>query len=220
VPAARIHLLGNGVDLARFDPAGVDGATRATVRDEMGAGDGDVVCGVVGRLVWEKGYREVLEAAAALRERAPNVRVVIVGPEDPDKADGVRPSDLRGVTWLGHRDDMAAVYGAMDVYVLASYREGFPRSAMEAAAMGLPVIATDIRGCRQVVDDGVTGRLVPPRDAAALTEAVATVAGDAALRERMGAAARVKATREFDQQRVIDLTLGVYADLLATHGRR
>ena len=66
-----------------------------------------------------------------------------------------------GVAFLGLRDDVEALYTAMDIYVLASHREGFPRSAMEAAAMGLPVVATDIRGCRQVVDDGRTGRLVP-----------------------------------------------------------
>jgi glycosyltransferase involved in cell wall biosynthesis len=103
----------------------------------------------------------------------------------------------------------------MDLYVLASHREGFPRSAMEAAAMGLPVVATDIRGCRQVVEDGRTGRLVPVGDVGALVDAIATVATDAVLRRRMGECARVKAAREFDQQRVIDTTLATYERLLA-----
>jgi ribosomal protein S18 acetylase RimI-like enzyme len=105
----------------------------------------------------------------------------------------------------------------MDVYVLASYREGFPRSAMEAAAMGLPVVATDIRGCREVVDDGETGLLVAPRDAAALADAIATLARDAGRRRSMGEAAVKKAQRDFDQRRVIDTTLDVYDELL---GRR
>ena len=90
---------------------------------------------------------------------------------------------------------MEACYAAFDLYVLASYREGFPRSAMEAAAMGLPVVATNIRGCRQVVDDGRTGRLVPVRDAAAIADAVVEIASDDELRHKMGLAAREKAHR-------------------------
>jgi glycosyltransferase involved in cell wall biosynthesis len=100
------------------------------------------------------------------------------------------------------------------VYVLASYREGWPRSAMEAAAMRLPVVVTDIRGCRQVVDQATTGFLVPVRDADAMARAVADLASDPGLRTDMGAAARKKAEREFDDRRVIDTTLDVYAHLL------
>jgi glycosyltransferase involved in cell wall biosynthesis len=112
------------------------------------------------------------------------------------------------------RRDVERLYAGMDLYVLASHREGFPRSAMEAAAMGLPVVATDIRGCRQVVDDGITGALVAPRDPAALTAALEQLAGDRELRARMGRAAREKAERDFDQQRVIDTTLELYERLL------
>ena len=124
-----------------------------------------------------------------------------------------------GVRFLGLRRDMEALYAAMDLYVLASYREGFPRSAMEAAAMGLPAVATAIRGCRQVVQEGATGLLVPPRDAVALTRAVATLAGDPALRLRMGEAARAKAVAEFDQQQVIERTLATYERLLKGRGK-
>jgi glycosyltransferase involved in cell wall biosynthesis len=218
VPERKVHLLGNGVDLARFDPDRAGGA-RAATRAALGVGDDEVLCGVVGRLVWQKGYREVFEAAARLRELAPQVRVVVIGPSDDEKADAVTDADLArarrdgGVTFLGLRDDVETLYVAMDVFVLASYREGFPRAAMEAAAMGCPVVATDVRGCRQVVDDGVTGALVPVRDAAALASAVESLAADPKRRRRMGAAASDKARREFDQQRVIDLTLDVYARL-------
>lgn len=219
VARSKLHLLGNGIDLDRFDPEKVDDVRRADVRREMGVDADAVVCGVVGRLVWEKGYREVFDAAARLRTLAPAVRVVVVGPSDLDKHDGLREADLaeareHGVVFLGLRSDMEAVYAAMDVYVLASYREGFPRSAMEAAAMGLPVVATDVRGCRQVVDDGQTGRLVPVRDAEAIAGAVAALAGDAGLRSTMGRAGLDKARREFDQRRVITLTLDVYTRLL------
>jgi len=220
VPRSKLHLLGNGIDLARFDPSRVSPDRTAQLRAEMGAGPDDVVCGLVGRLVWEKGYREVFAAAARLRVTAPQVRVVVVGPHDSDKPDAITDADLDrarrdGVTFLGLRHDVEALYAAMDLYVLASHREGFPRSAMEAAAMGVPVVATRIRGCRQVVDDGRTGRLVPVRDATALADAIADLAADAGLRLTLGEAARAKAQREFDQQCVIDTTLAVYERLLA-----
>ena len=220
VPRSKLHLLGNGIDLARFDPSRVSPDRTAQLRAEIGAGPDDVVCGLVGRLVWEKGYREVFAAAARLRVTAPQVRVVVVGPHDSDKPDAITDADLDrarrdGVTFLGLRHDVEALYAAMDLYVLASHREGFPRSAMEAAAMGVPVVATRIRGCRQVVDDGRTGRLVPVRDAAALADAMADLAADAGLRRTLGEAARAKAQREFDQRCVIDTTLAVYERLLA-----
>ncbi|MGH8984003.1 MAG: glycosyltransferase family 4 protein [Acidimicrobiia bacterium] len=225
VPRGKLTLLGNGVDLSRFDRALADETRVAELRCELGAGPDDVVCGVVGRLVWEKGYREVFDAAATLRAHEPRVVVVVVGPGDPDKDDAVTEADIEearagGVRFLGFRDDVHDLYAAMDVYVLASHREGLPRSAMEATAMGVPVVATDVRGCREVVDDGVTGTLVPQGDAGALAAAVGSLAADAPLRERMGEAGMRKARTEFDQQRVIDITLDVYERLLHDRTRQ
>lgn len=220
VPRRKLHQLGNGIDLTRFDPTAVSASDRASLRAEMGAGPDDVVCGAVGRLVWEKGYRELFTAAAALRESHPQLKLVVVGGSDPEKADALSDADIEaatrdgGVRFLGHRDDVERLYAAFDVHVLASHREGFPRSPMEAAAMGLPVVATAIRGCRQVVDDGRTGLLVARQDARALADAIGALASDPARRTAMGEAARGKAVLEFDQQRVIDITLAVYADLL------
>ena len=94
VPEHKLHLLGNGVDLQRFDPDRADPRHIAELRTSFGAGPDDIVCGVVGRLVWEKGYREVFEAAARLRTLAPNVRVVVIGPDDPEKADAVSRQDI------------------------------------------------------------------------------------------------------------------------------
>jgi glycosyltransferase involved in cell wall biosynthesis len=220
VPDRKLVLLGNGVDLERFDPDRVGPGARAARRAELGARADDVVVGLVGRLVWEKGYREVFAAAARLRDRVPAARVVVIGPLDLDKADAVTEADLDAaraggaITFLGARSDVEELYAAMDVFVLASYREGFPRAAMEAAAMGLPVVVTDIRGGRQVVDHDRTGLLVPVRDAEALAAAIAALAADPARRAAMGVAARAKARREFDQQTVIDTTLRVYDRLL------
>ena len=224
IPAERLTLLGNGVDLARFTPAHGDDGGRARARRELGAeGDDEVVVGLVGRLVREKGYPEAFEAAASLAGRRPRLRVAVIGPDEPDKGDALRPEDraraeAAGVRFLGERSDVERLYAGMDLFVLASHREGFPRAAMEAAATGLPIVTTDVRGCRQVVDDGVTGLLVPPRDPVALAGAIAALADDPDRRAAMGAAARAKAEASFDQQTCIDRTLATYARVLERAG--
>lgn len=222
VPARKLQVLGNGIDLSRFRPAP---AVRTEVRAELDIDDGTVVIGAVGRLVWEKGYAELLRAARTILATRPDgsVAFVVAGPFDADKGDPLSPGDVvaaeaAGVRFLGHRDDPERLYQAFDLYVLASHREGFPRSAMEAAATALPIIACDIRGCRQVVDDGRTGVLVPVRDAGALQAAIERLADDPDLRSAMSAAALDKARADFDQQAVIDRTLGTYRTL--TRSRR
>ena len=223
VPEHKLRVLGNGIDLSRFDPTRIDAAQTAAVRAELGMAPDDLVCGVVGRLVWEKGYRHVFDAAARLRHEMPQLKFVVVGPvADRDavpREELDRVAALGNVRFLGLRDDVEQLYSAMDLYVLASFREGFPRSAMEAAAMGLPLVVTNIRGCRQVVDDGVNGVLVNVRDSNALTAAIIALARDPLLRQRMGRASTEKAKREFDQQRVIDITLEVYDQLLAARNK-
>lgn len=219
IPAARLHLLGNGVDMRRFDSERLAGQ-RAVVRAEIGVNDDEVVVGLVGRLVAEKGYREVFAAARQLRTTHPQARFVVAGPAEPDKADAITADELAaaeadGVALLGMREDVERLYPAFDLYVLASYREGFPRSAMEAAAMGRPIVATDIRGCRQVVDEGVTGHLVPARDASMLAAAIGRLVADASTREAMGEAARAKAITEFDDRRQVTITLALYERLRA-----
>lgn len=217
VPRRKVTWLGNGIDLARFEG---DRSSRAAVRAEWGVADDDVVIGVVGRLVREKGFAEIVSAARLLRERGVTAPIVVVGPADPDKRDGLDDAALQsaaalGIHFVGRRSDMPQCYAAMDIFLTATHREGFPRAAMEASASGLPIIATDIRGCRQVVDDGVTGVLVPVRDASALAAATQQLVGDSEARRRMGEAAAAKARKEFDQQRVIDVTLATYTRLLA-----
>jgi glycosyltransferase involved in cell wall biosynthesis len=214
-PRARVRHLGNGVDLERFRPGRLSPAERAAVRAEWDVADGCVVVGTVGRLVAEKGYPELFEAAARL---APAVRLVVVGGDDPDKRDAlpaavVERARRAGVVFLGHRTDVDRLLGAFDVFVLASHREGQPRAAMEAASSGLPVVATDIRGCRQIVDHGTTGILVPVRDPAALRAALAELAASPERRAAMSTAARVKAEREFDERDVVRRVMATYADL-------
>ena len=215
IPADKITLLGNGVDLDRFGP---DPEHRRTVRAELGFGDDDVVFGVVGRLVAEKGFVELFDVVDRLAGSHPNVRWMVVGPDDPDKPDAldrgmVRRAEEEGVRFLGARTDMERLYPAMDVFVLPSHREGFSRSGMEAAACGVPIITSDVRGCRQVVRDGETGLLVPVRDPDLLRAAVISLANDADRRATMGKAGRALAEKEFDQRHQVDVTLATYHDL-------
>ena len=223
-PVAKLTLLGNGVDLSRFTAHDHDPHRRRSARAELGVSENTVVVGAVGRLVLEKGYAELFQAWDDLRQEHPDARLVVIGPGDDAKSDSVpvemmERAQRSGVMFLGMRDDVESLYRAMDMYVLASHREGFPRCEMEAAASGLPLVATDIRGCRQVVDDGVTGVLVPARSAPALREALARLIADPGTRARMSAAAVVRAEAEFGQQRVIDTTLRTYERLLRAAGR-
>lgn len=220
VPAGKLRLLGNGVDLKRFKQRP---EVRSQVRAELSIDDDTVVVGAVGRLVREKGYLELFEAWKRVRAAAPAAVLLVVGPHEPEKADGIGAdvivaAEASGVRFLGMRDDVDRLYQAFDTYVLLSYREGYPRSAMEAAACGLPVIATDIRGCRQVVVDGTTGVLVPSHDADAAATAIIALVHDADRRRSMSVAALGRAADHFDQEQVIRTSLTAYADLLIASG--
>jgi glycosyltransferase involved in cell wall biosynthesis len=150
---------------------------------------------------------------------------VFVGGFEPSKADAIQPDVLARfgledvAQFLGHRRDVPDLMAVMDVHVLPSHREGFPRSPMEASAMGIPSVVTNIRGCRQTVDDHETGLLVPAHDAEALGDAILHLLGDAEARRRYGDAARAKAIREFDEQVVFRRVLDAYARLLRSHPR-
>jgi glycosyltransferase involved in cell wall biosynthesis len=215
VPTRKLTVMGNGVDLARFDPDAVGPDARTAARAAWGVGPDTVVVGAVGRMVAEKGWRELFAAVAALRAEGRDVVLVAIGPADPDKPDALQVAELDaaradGVVLPGWQEGIERLYPGMDLFCLPSWREGFPRAAMEAAAMGLPIVATDVRGCRQVVADGVTGTLVPVRDAAALTTALRDLAGDPDRRRRYGRAARERAVREFDAGRQVAAILAAY----------
>jgi glycosyltransferase involved in cell wall biosynthesis len=219
VPSERLFDLGNGIDLDRFDRREAMAGERRDLREAWGvAGDTPVVV-TVGRLVAEKGFRELFEAHRRLRRSGSNHELVVVGPTEAGKADQLTEAEVAeatadGVRLVGFSARPERYYAAADLFVLASHREGFPRAAMEASAMGLPAIATDIRGCRQVVDDGVTGLLVPVKDADGMESALRLLLNDPARRHTMGAAAAQQARDRFDQQHQIDLTLDTYRRLL------
>lgn len=225
----RTKLLGNGVNLDRFMPDKLGAADRTALRARWGAHKDTVVIGMVSRLVREKGCRELFEAARLLSEHGtdrfgvtddtPDRYVfVVIGPTETDKADAITSEEIdraqaNGVVFLGPRDDVDELYCAMDIFALPSYREGFPRAAMEAAATGLPVVATDVRGCRQVVEAGETGLLVPLRNAEALARAIVELGEDPERRTTMGKAAAERAGRLFDEDEVVSRVLDAYREV-------
>ena len=208
VPAARLRLIrGAGVDVQIFY--------------SVMPPPGPVCIVLVARMLWDKGVGEFVEAARRLTETGVNARFVLVGDPDPANPASVPESTLRGwhgqhgVEWWGRRDDMPAVLQAAHIACLPSYREGLPKSLLEAAACGLPIVTTDAPGCREVVRDGVNGLLVPVRDAEALAAALEKLIGNAELRRRMGGQSRVRAETEFGQEIVIAQTLAVYREACA-----
>ena len=145
---------------------------------------------------------------------------LLAGDPDPGNPAAVPEAQIRGwvaeglLQWLGHVDDMPALFASVDAVVLPSYREGLPKGLIEAGACGLPLVTTDVPGCREVVTDGVDGLLVQVRDVATLAAAIARLHDDPALCERLGRAAREKALAAFDERIVLDKTLAVYAELV------
>ncbi|AGA28135.1 glycosyltransferase family 4 protein [Singulisphaera acidiphila] len=218
---SRIKYLGNGINLSAFDPDRVDAEKVHALRTRLGIPADAVLIGTIARKARDKGYVEFCEAAARVRQVFPNVRFLCAGGVFEEKPSQRIPADLPDK--LGIRDilidleyqhDVPALLAALDLFVFPSYREGFPRAVMEAAAMGLPIVATEIRGCREALTEGESGLLVPPRDAEALTQAILRVLKDPPFRDRLGRAARQRAVLEFDENLYIQRILQAYRELL------
>jgi glycosyltransferase involved in cell wall biosynthesis len=207
----------NGIDGARFAPDVVAGAVRDRLRRQLDIPRGDRVVTFVGRLVGDKGISELLAAFDALADA--NTTLLLVGGEEPE-LDPLpaatrelmhRHPKVRCAGWV---TDVRPYLALSDLLVLPSYREGFGMVLVEAGAMGVPVIATDITGCRDVVIDGVNGLLVPPRDAAALADALGRVLGDDLLRASLGANVRQSMLERYDQPTVHAAILALYRETL------
>lgn len=209
VDSNRVRLIpGSGVDLQRFLPAARPRAFGAPMTVLLAA-----------RLLWDKGLAEYAVAIKALRLEGRNLRFLLAGLPDRGNPAAVLESTLRTwvrdglMEWLGHVDDMPTLLASVDVVVLPSYREGLPKTLIEGAACALPIVTTDVPGCREVVTHEVDGLLVPAKDASALAQAIARLQDDPALAQRLGTAARQKALAQFDERIVNKRTLEVYREL-------
>lgn len=173
----------------------------------------------VARLLMDKGLAELVETARMTQGDASGLRWVVAGSPDPGNPASVPPELFEQwqregtISWLGERTDIAQLYAQSHIAVLPSYREGLPKSLVEAAACGRAVVTTDVPGCRDAIEPNETGLLVPVRNARALADAVLQLARNAAERQSMGAAGRALAEREFDIHKVADAHLAVYDTL-------
>lgn len=176
---------------------------------------------LVARMLREKGVGVFVEAAGMLRKSGLDARFLLVGGPDPGNPGSIPEAQLRGweqegaVEWLGHRSDIPAILEHASIVCLPSYREGLPKSLLEALAAGRPIVATDVPGCREAVVAGENGFLVPPRDPHRLAEALATLIRDGDMRARFGRRSRQLAEAEFGTARVNEATLALYSSMLS-----
>ena len=198
----------NGVDVTRFHPPSPD--ERHLARARWGLGPSDIGVAFVGRLSADKGLDVLREALRGMPRTDSRVVLLLAG---PDEGAGLRPpaGDRLAARQLGHVDDVPGLLHACDVLALPTQREGFPNVVLEAAACGLPVVTTDATGAVDSVVDDVTGFVVGRRDGEAFGRALARLADDAALRARLGAAARRRVETAFDQRKVWE---GMYREYL------
>lgn len=218
-PEDREGMLSLGIDASRIALIAGSGVDIEALRPQPEPA-GPLTVAFVGRLLDDKGIRTLVRAHQILRERGSNVELLIAGTPDPANPASVSEQDaagwnkLPGITWLGHVDDIAAFWAKAHIAVLPSRREGLPKSLLEAAACGRPMIATDVPGCREIVQPDRTGLLVPFDDAPALARAIETLVASSALRARLGAAARQLAVERFSAEAIGRQTVDLYCDLM------
>lgn len=206
-----VIIRGAGVDVSRFVP--------------LPEAKGEPTVILASRMLWNKGVGEFVDAARLLRRRGSKAKCVLVGRVDKSNPSGISERQLclwqeEGIVeWWGHREDMAAVFACSHIVTLPTYYgEGIPKVLLEAASCARPIVATDTRGCRDVVRNGENGFLVPQRDARALADALELLVTDHVLRQRMGERGREIAVAEFSGERVARETLLVYHNLLGDAG--
>ncbi|MCH8868323.1 MAG: glycosyltransferase family 4 protein [Chloroflexi bacterium] len=222
-PKERVRWIGNGVDVASFIHVGDSNGVGGYERWE-GLAEGDRVVGFVGRMVGEKGIGELIDAMDMVIRDVPEAKLMLVGDTlDDDRDSGFKEVLSRKINknglaprvlFTGFVDDVPKAMASMDLYVLPSHREGMPRTIIEAMASGKPVVATDIRGCREEVVEGVTGHLVPVNDPVALADAIKKVITRPDICREMGEAGRRRAIEHFDEGAVVDREIKVYRELM------
>ncbi|MGC2495794.1 glycosyltransferase family 4 protein [Candidatus Binatus sp.] len=216
VDRQRITVVHSGVDCDRFGPPTVE--ERADARRALGISDGEVLISSVGALEQRKGHRYLIEAIGALAARR-KFKCLIAGQGSIHKVLQGEIAVIRSldrIKLLGRVDDPRELLWASDIFAMPSLKEGLGVAALEAMASGLPVIASDVGGLREAVEDGRTGIIVPPANASAITSAIVRLAESAELRSQMGAAARARVVENYSMKTMAARTLALYRDGVRT----
>lgn len=222
--AEKVLYLGNGVDIERFSRASLIEEHQSALRQALGIPpQANLIVGTIGRLTRKKGSGYLIEAAAQLLPKFPGLHILVIGGQlssDPEPfqeqlLERIHQLGIeQHVTLTGYRNDIPELLGLLDIFTLPTFtHEGLPRSILEAMAMGLPVVTTNIRGCREAVIDNYTGLIVPPQDAQALTNALNKLLEDAQLRQKFGTASRQRVEAEYDERMVFERLAHSYAQL-------
>ena len=215
VPAERVRVIWNGAPLDEFAPRGLE--RRRATRRALGIAEEDLVIGTIGRLNLQKGHRYLLEAAARVFAAVPAARLVVAGDGDQEGSLRAQAESLGiapRVAFLGHRTDVPALLESFDVFCISSTYEGTPLTLFEAMAAGQAIVSTRVDGCREVIEDGRTGLLVPPEDPAALAAALVRVLTEPDLRASLAAQARAASVR-YDIQACVEQMEALYDEVLA-----
>ena len=200
-----VLIRGSGVNINHFSPSPEH--------------DGEPKIILASRMLWDKGVGDLVEAAKILKSRKIPGKIVLAGRPDPENPAAIPEKTLAQwnregiISWKGHVDNIADLLRKCHIAVLPSYREGVPKSLLEAAASGLPLVATDVPGCREVVKPDKNGFLVPPKDPESLAKAFTILLKNRELRKKFGLASRKIAENEFSEKLVIDETLTLYKKL-------
>ncbi len=200
-----------GVDTEKFSMKNYTSENLSNIKEKLGLKDKIIIL-MVARAIWDKGIKEYYEAAEKLKNRYNNLEFLLVGNTDKGNHSCASEDFLKegSVRWLGHRDDIVDITAISDIYVLPSYREGLPATLMEACSMSKPIVTTDTFGCRDVVDDGENGFLVPVRNSVKLAEKIQILINDEDMRKTIGKKALKKAKNEFDVRKVVEQYMEYY----------
>ncbi len=178
-----------------------------------------IIISCISRLLWDKGIGELVDAAKIMQTADVPTKVVVYGDPDPENPTSIPLATLQAwhdakfIEWRGHCNNVAKAYAECHIAVLPSYREGLPKTLLEAASSARPIVTTDVPGCREVVQDQENGLLVPAKNPVALAEALTVLCNDPALRERMGKAGRKRVEAHFSDSIIHQQTLALYGGL-------
>lgn len=214
---SKLRRIYHGVDLKRFSPEKVN-LYRDEIRNRLGIRPGVVTIFVMARMTPQKGYPVFLQAVKQIVESGSDVCCFLIG-DGPDRDSLEKLTLFLGLSeivhFLGFRQDTPELLSASDIFVISSYWEGLPNAVLEAMAMGLPVVATNVSGTAEVVQDGKTGILVPPGDSQAMANSLLFLMNDPILRDQMGTEGRKRCEKEFSLEHSVLLTTSLYNELIS-----
>lgn len=211
-----ILIKSSGVNIKEFSLKNINQKIKESIKKDVGVAKGKIIIALISRMLWDKGIGEFIESAEKLKNKYNGLDFLLVGPVDRENPSGIPEGKIKDwenkgfIKYLKERDDIRELLSLVDIFVLPSYREGVSRVLLEAGAMELPIITTNVPGCREVVDDNINGFLVEPRNSVNLAEKIEILIKNKDLRKKFGEASRKKIEEEFNEEKVISETLKAY----------